>query len=80
MKLLKQTFLYPVLFLVFIVAFLPLQSFAAVTDEHSYTYVALGDSLAAGFLNDSEPPEYNVGKGYPDFIVYGRIKVHNSAA
>ncbi|WP_255259880.1 GDSL-type esterase/lipase family protein [Lentibacillus sp. CBA3610] len=64
----KNVFLYSLLLLLFIFTFSPIQSFAAGSDEHSYTYVALGDSLTAGFLNDSVPPDYNIGKGYPDFI------------
>lgn len=69
-KRIKRSFCFSLIPFLFIVTFLPFPTTAESESESApLNYVALGDSLAAGFLN-GVPPEENL-KGYPDFIEEG---------
>ncbi|MEN1967406.1 immunoglobulin-like domain-containing protein [Lentibacillus sp. N15] len=65
----KRSFQFYLLFMLFIFTFLPFQTMAAPDNKPVLQYVALGDSLAAGYLN-GVPAEEKL-KGYPDFIQEG---------
>jgi len=60
-------FIPTILSLFLVISFvLPNQTLAAKFEKPILNYVALGDSLAAGYLNNKEQ-----GKGYPEFIKEG---------
>lgn len=65
-KRIKQ-FITTILSLLLVISFvIPHQTLAANFEKPMLNYVALGDSLAAGYLNDKTG-----GKGYPEFIKEG---------
>lgn len=68
MKIIKRYSRYFLLTLLVFFTLTPLSISAETNHEAKLNYVALGNSLAAGFLND---PPLTIGKGYPVFIEEG---------
>lgn len=68
MRMIKQSIPFFILFLLMLLTVSPIQAFADTDEESHVSYVALGDSLAAGVLNT---PDFERGKGYPEFIQEG---------
>src|SRR5690625_530196 len=71
MKLINRSLKYLLLSLLVFFLVSPLYVMAEEGESVELNYVALGDSLAAGFLNKTDPPLYAIGNGYPFFIKQG---------
>src|SRR5690625_6842526 len=71
MKLINRLLKYLLLSLLVFFLVSPLYVMAEEGESVELNYVALGDSLAAGFLNKTDPPLYAIGNGYPFFIKQG---------
>lgn len=71
MKLINRSLKYLLLSLLVFLFLSPLHVIAEEGKNVELNYVALGDSLAAGFLNKTDPPLYEIGNGYPFFIKEG---------
>src|SRR5690625_1544687 len=71
MKIINRSLKYLLLSLLAFFLLSPLHVIAEEGESVELNYVALGDSLAAGFLNKTDPPLYEIGNGYPFFIKQG---------
>lgn len=74
MKLIRRSFHASLLLILFLFTLSPLQTFAQSENQRPVEYVALGDSLAHGYLNENYSNESGsiiLGNGYPVFIEKG---------